>query len=76
MPTVLPGTRLYEGYLPALVREVDTYFHSVSSLTRQKITQDEALINHFPDIFSSFYNLPCRALPLAALHQIVSFFRW
>jgi hypothetical protein len=75
MPTVLPGTRLYDGYLPALVRNVDTYFSlGIEFDQGTRLAEDEAMINDFPHIFSSFYNLPCRAWPLAALHQIASFF--
>jgi radical SAM superfamily enzyme YgiQ (UPF0313 family) len=75
MPTVLPGTRLYEGYLRTLVRRVDTYFSlGIEFDNGIRFSADEKLIDDSPDIFSSFYNLPSRTLPLTALHRIASYF--
>ncbi|MDX9785948.1 MAG: radical SAM protein [Desulfobacterales bacterium] len=75
MPTVLPGTGLYERYLSTLVRRVDTYFSlGIEFDNGGRIAEDEQMINASPEIFSSFYNLPSRAMSLDMLMQIAAFF--
>jgi radical SAM superfamily enzyme YgiQ (UPF0313 family) len=75
MATTLPGTDLHKNYLPALVREVDTYFSlGIEFDAGRRLRADDALIDSSPEIFSSFYNLPCPAAPLAELNKIASFF--
>jgi hypothetical protein len=75
LPTVLPGTELHRRYLGRLVRSVDTYFALGLEFTPQgRLPEDEALIESDPEIFSSFWNLPCSGLPLAELHRLASDF--
>jgi hypothetical protein len=76
MPTVLPGTVLHERYLSTLVRRVDTYFSLGIEFDggSARLPGDEALINAFPAIFSSFYNLPSAAMALEDLDRIARYF--
>jgi hypothetical protein len=75
MPTVLPGTELHARYHTMLTREVDTYFALGMEFSQGKrLESDERLINTFPDIFSSFYNLPCPAMSLQDLGLITEIF--
>jgi hypothetical protein len=75
LPTVLPGTELHRRYLGQLVRSVDTYFALGLEFTPQgRLPDDEALIESDPEIFSSFWNLPCSGVPLAELHRLASDF--
>jgi len=75
MATILPGTELYANYRDRLVREVDTYFSfGIEFDGAGRLPEDDALIDSLPDIFSSFYNLPCPAGPLESLNEIASSF--
>lgn len=75
MPTVLPGTDLHKRYGNALIRVVDTYFALGLEFDEgRRLETDENLINAHPFIFSSFYNLPCRGVPLEELGRITSYF--
>jgi radical SAM superfamily enzyme YgiQ (UPF0313 family) len=75
MPTVLPGTDLHRLYLDGLVREVDTYFAlGLEFDNGKRLPEDEELINNDPFVFSSFYNLPCKGLPLKELGDLADFF--
>lgn len=75
LATVLPGTELWEKYRGALIREVDTYFSlGIEFDEGRRIASDEALIDSEPEIFSSFYNLPCPAAPLRKLDELASYF--
>ena len=75
MPTVLPGTELHERYGHNLVRQVDTYFALGLEFDQGKrLKSDEEIINSDPIIFSSFYNLNCRGIPLEELNLIASYF--
>lgn len=75
MPTVLPGTELHRRYAGRLVREVDTYFAlGIEFAGERRLAEDEAEIGSDPHLFSSFYNLPSPALPLAELDRLARFF--
>ena len=75
MPTVLPGTDLFERYKNKLVRQVDTYFAmGLEFVNGQRLQSDEKLINSWPLIFSSFYNLPCNGMALQDLNLIATYF--
>lgn len=75
MPTVLPGTELHRRYADRLVRNVDTYFaHGIEFVGGSRLAEDEAEINADPALYSSFYNLPSPALPLAELDRLARFF--
>ena len=75
LPTVLPGTDLYNRYKGRLFREVDTYFAlGLEFDGGKRLESDEKIINSDPRIFSSFYNLPCAAYPLEDLNFIASYF--
>jgi radical SAM superfamily enzyme YgiQ (UPF0313 family) len=75
MPTVLPGTELHQRYAGRLVREVDTYFAlGIEFAGNRRLAEDEALIDADPQLYSSFYNLPCPALPLPELDRLARFF--
>lgn len=75
MPTVLPGTDLHKKYLASLVRTVDTYFAlGIEFDAGRRLSSDEALIDSAPEIYSSFYNLPCKGLPLDDLNLIAMTF--
>jgi len=75
LPTVLPGTDLYNKYSHRLVREVDTYFAlGLEFDNGKRLKSDEELINSDPMIFSSFYNLPCPGLPINELNLIARHF--
>ena len=75
MPTVLPGTELHKRYAHDLVRQVDTYFALGLEFDQGKrLESDEDIINSDPVIFSSFYNLKCRGIPLEDLNLIASYF--
>ncbi len=75
MPTVLPGTELHERYLASLVRRVDTYFAlGLEFFNGKRLPSDEDLINSSPEIFSSFYNLPCKGMDLYELDLIATYF--
>lgn len=71
MATILPGTDLYKDYSRLLTREVDTYFSlGIEFGGGRRLPSDEELIDSDPEIFSSFYNLPCPAGPLSELNDI------
>lgn len=75
LPTVLPGTELYRRFRDRLVRVVDTYFAlGLEFDGDRRLPADETLIDGAPEVFSSFYNLPCPGLPLAALHRLAEGF--
>lgn len=75
MPTVLPGTELHRRYADRLVREVDTYFAlGIEFADGGRLAEDEAQINADASLYSSFYNLPCPALPLPELDRLARFF--
>jgi radical SAM superfamily enzyme YgiQ (UPF0313 family) len=75
LPTVLPGTDLYEGYRHRLVRRVDTYFSlGLEFHGGHRLTADEALIDSSPELFSSFYNLPCPGMSLEDLNLLANYF--
>jgi len=75
LPTVLGGTELHRRYAGSFVREVDTYFaEGVEFDGGRRLPEDELLIDGDPELFSSFYNLPCRGVPIAELGQIARYF--
>ncbi len=75
MPTILPGTDLYNKYKDVLRREVDTYFaQGIEFENGKRLISDEKLINESSRIFSSFYNLPCRGMDLKRLSIICNYF--
>lgn len=75
MPTVLPGTDLHARYLGRLTRGVDTYFAKGIAFGGQgRLEEDESEIREAPAIYSSFYNLPCRGVPLEELGLLAAFF--
>ncbi|MFH1488472.1 MAG: radical SAM protein [Pseudomonadota bacterium] len=75
LPTVLPGTDLYNLYKDRLVREVDTYFSlGLEFDGERRLKEDDALISSEPMLFSSFYNLPSRAGSLSELNLIAGYF--
>ena len=75
LPTVLPGTDLFSTYKNRLVRLVDTYFSlGLEFDGERRISSDEEMINSDPEIYSSFFNLPCPGLPLEELNLIASYF--
>ncbi len=75
LPTVLPGTELYNRYKHTLVREVDTYFAlGLEFFEGKRIPEDEVLIDSRPDLFSCFYNIPCKGLGLKELDTIAKYF--
>ncbi len=60
IPTVLPGTELHARYADRLTRGVDSYFSQGIEFDHgQRLAGDDELINADPELFSSFYNLPC-----------------
>jgi radical SAM superfamily enzyme YgiQ (UPF0313 family) len=75
LPTVLPGTELYRRYRDRLVRNVDTYFAlGLEFAAGARLPADEALIAADPEVFSSFWNLPCPGLPLPELYRLAEGF--
>ena len=75
MPTVLPGTELHHRYADRLVRSVDTYFAlGIEFADGARLAADETEINADQALYSSFYNLPCRALELTELDRLARFF--
>lgn len=75
MATILPGTDLYKRYSDRLVREADTYFSlGIEFNSGTRFSEDDALIDSDPLIFSSFYNLPCPAGSLKKLNDLASYF--
>lgn len=75
LPTVLPGTALHAGYSDKLIREVDTYFAlGLEFQDGHRLPGDEALIESAPALFSSFYNLPCRGMPVKDLDEVAASF--
>lgn len=76
IPTVLPGTELYRKFLPELKRQVDSYFSLGIEFSGdgERLAEDEALIDADPELFSSFYNLPCAGLELYELDLLANFF--
>lgn len=75
MPTVLPGTELHARYAARLVRSVDTYFAlGIEFADGVRLPEDEVEISADPVLYSSFYNLPCPALPLVELDRLARFF--
>lgn len=75
IPTVLPGTELHARYGAQLVREVDSYFaQGIEFDAGHRLVEDEELIDGDPLLFSSFYNLPCRGMPLRELERLAAEF--
>ena len=75
LPTVLPGTELHHRYLSVLVRGVDTYFaRGLEFAAGRRLPEDETLIAADPELFGSFWNLPCPGLPLAELQRLAEGF--
>jgi radical SAM superfamily enzyme YgiQ (UPF0313 family) len=75
MPTVLPGTDLFQQYQDRLLRSVDTYFAlGLEFDGGRRLKSDDALIDSDSRLFSSFYNLPCPGRSLEELHLIADFF--
>lgn len=75
LPTVLPGTELYRRFGGQLVRSVDTYFAlGLEFDDGRRLAGDEALIAGDPELFSSFWNLPCPGLSLPELHRLAEGF--
>lgn len=75
LATILPGTDLHRRYGDRLIREVDTYFSlGIEFDNGKRLESDEALVDAYPAIFSSFYNLPCPAYSLEELNVIASYF--
>ncbi len=75
LTTILPGTDLQRDYAHLLVREVDTYFSlGIEFDNGRRISSDEDLIGADSLLFSSFYNLPCPAMPLAELNLLACCF--
>jgi len=75
LPTVLPGTELYERYRGVLVRETDTYFSlGLEFQDGRRLASDEELINSDPDLFTAFYNIPCVGMEGEELNLIASYF--
>lgn len=75
IPTVLLGTELHRRYGDSLVREVDSYFAlGIEFEVGKRLLEDEVLINAYPKLFSSFYNMRCKAMELKDLDLIVKCF--
>jgi len=75
IPTVLPGTDLHRRYLDTLVRGADSYFAlGIEFDHGRRLAEDEARIAADPELFSSFYNLPCRGLEIDELSRIAEGF--
>jgi radical SAM superfamily enzyme YgiQ (UPF0313 family) len=75
LATILPGTDLHLKYAHQLVREVDTYFSlGIEFDDGRRLPSDESMINSNPDVFSSFYNLPCPGRSLEELNSIAGSF--
>ena len=75
LPTVLPGTELYSRYGGVLRRERDTYFAlGLEFDGKQRLVEDEELIAAHPELFSSFYNLPCVGMSLDELARLAEGF--
>lgn len=75
MPTVLPGTELFERYKDSLVRRVDTYFSlGIEFDDNRRMVADNHLIDSHSVLFSSFYNVPCRGISLEHLNLIAGYF--
>ncbi len=75
IPTVLPGTELHHRYGATLVRAVDSYFAlGLEFEAGKRLAEDEALIGSDTQLFSSFYNLPCRGMELPELARLANFF--
>lgn len=75
MTTTLPGTDLHIRYRDRLVREVDTYFSlGIEFNEGRRLQSDDELIDSDPELFSSFYNLPCPAYPLKDLNLLATYF--
>jgi len=75
LPTVLPGTDLHKNYLHRLVREVNTYFALGLEFDHgNRLESDERLIESDPEVFSCFYNIPCRGFSLKDLELLSTHF--
>lgn len=76
IPTVLPGTELHQRYLSDLVRQVDSYFALGIEFAGEgeRLPEDDAMIDADPELFSSFYNLPCAGLELYELDLLANYF--
>jgi hypothetical protein len=75
LPTVLAGTELFKRFGQALVREVDTYFALGLEFDQgRRLAEDERLIARDPQLFSSFFNLPCPGMDLGTLDRLASYF--
>ncbi|MBW2475871.1 MAG: cobalamin-dependent protein, partial [Deltaproteobacteria bacterium] len=68
LPTVLPGTDLHTKYFKSLTRNVDTYFAlGLEFDNGSRLPEDEQMVDSDPEVFSSFWNIFCPALPLTEL---------
>ncbi len=75
LPTVLPGTELHRRYATGLVRVVDSYFAQGMEFDKgRRFREDDRLIDAYPKIFSSFYNLPTEAMALERVHRLAETF--
>ena len=75
IPTILPGTELFNLYHNSLIQDVDTYFSlGLEFDDGYRIQSDNKLISDYPEIFSSFYNIPCDGESLFNLNIIANNF--
>jgi len=75
IPTVLPGTDLHRRYLGTLVRGADSYFAlGIEFDHGRRLDEDERHIDADPELFSSFYNLPCAGLEISELSRLAEGF--
>ncbi|MFW6323867.1 MAG: B12-binding domain-containing radical SAM protein [Desulfovibrionales bacterium] len=75
LPTVLPGTGLYEQYQDGFVRKVDTYFSlGLEFGEGKRFLSDDRMIDSDPLVFSCFHNIPCPGLPPQELEILASNF--
>jgi hypothetical protein len=75
LPTVLPGTELFDRYRAALIRGVDTYFALGLEFDEgRRLETDERMIGDDPLLFSSFHNVPCPGMDLAELDLLAASF--
>ncbi len=75
IPTVLPGTQLFERYKNRLVREIDSYFALGLEFDGvRRLYEDEYLINTYPQIFCSFYNIRPKGMEIKKLNLLTNYF--
>lgn len=74
--TPLPETRIREMYSYPLVREVRSDLVSGIEFGPHQtlLHQDEVLINRYPDIFCSFYNIPHPSVALTDILGLANFY--